>query len=106
MQATQHESLPKYLALISNSSVMRKDFFFCARFECKTFAASVFLRPDFSSEETPESKGLDGEDGNNSLDDAARAEHEYLRQRLRDELRREPTEEEMNEWLRRHTEGY
>ncbi|HVF27799.1 MAG TPA: hypothetical protein VM943_06145 [Pyrinomonadaceae bacterium] len=54
-----------------------------------------------ASEEPP-----DGDDSNNSLEDAARDEHEYLRERLRDELKREPSEEEMNEWLRQHTEGY
>jgi len=36
----------------------------------------------------------------------ARTEHEYLHQRLREELGREPTEEELDEWLRQHTEGY
>ena len=40
------------------------------------------------------------------LDDVARTEHEYLHQRLRDELGREPTEAELDEWLRQHTEGY
>ena len=40
------------------------------------------------------------------LEDAARDEHEYLRRRLREELNREPTEEELDEWLRQHTEGY
>lgn len=40
------------------------------------------------------------------LDDAARGEQEYLRRRLREELGREPSEEEMDEWLREHTEGY
>lgn len=45
-------------------------------------------------------------DGDASLEDAAEREREYLRQRLRDELQREPTEEELNEWLREHTEGY
>ena len=54
-----------------------------------------------SSEEAPEA-----EDPNASLEDAARGEQEYLRRRLREELKREPTEEEMNEWLRQHTEGY
>jgi hypothetical protein len=44
--------------------------------------------------------------GNDSLEDVAEREHEYLRQRLRDELKREPTEEELDEWLREHTEGY
>jgi hypothetical protein len=48
----------------------------------------------------------DGDDADNSLDEAARVEQDYLRQRLRDELGREPTDEELNEWLREHTEGY
>ncbi len=40
------------------------------------------------------------------LDKAARAERDFLRDRLRRELDREPTEEELDEWLRQHTEGY
>jgi hypothetical protein len=40
------------------------------------------------------------------LEEASKAEHEYLHQRLREELAREPTEEELDEWLREHTEGY
>lgn len=40
------------------------------------------------------------------LDDAARDEREYVRGRLREELQREPTESELDEWLRQHTEGY
>ncbi len=40
------------------------------------------------------------------LEDIAEREHRYLHQRLREELAREPTEEELNEWLRQHTEGY
>jgi len=35
----------------------------------------------------------------------AETEHEYLHQRLRKELGREPTEDELDEWLRQHTEG-
>jgi hypothetical protein len=46
------------------------------------------------------------EDADGSLEDAARGEREYVRERLRTELGREPTEEELNEWLREHTEGY
>jgi hypothetical protein len=57
-------------------------------------------RPSFSAEE----KGP--ADGDDSLEQAGRDEQEYLRRRLRDELGREPSEEEVNEWLRRHTEGY
>ncbi|HEX8138555.1 MAG TPA: hypothetical protein VF544_13390 [Pyrinomonadaceae bacterium] len=36
----------------------------------------------------------------------ARGEREYVRERLREELGREPAQEELDEWLRRHTEGY
>lgn len=54
------------------------------------------------SEETPEPE--DTTDA--PLEDAARSEREYVRERLREELQREPTEEEVDQWLRRHTEGY
>ena len=46
------------------------------------------------------------EQESNGLGDAARAEHEFLHERVRQELGREPTEEELDEWLRQHTEGY
>lgn len=52
-----------------------------------------------SSEELPEEQ-------DDSLDEAARTEREYVRRRLREDLGREPSEEEVDEWLRRHTEGY
>lgn len=44
--------------------------------------------------------------GDDKLEDIAQDEHEYLLKRLREELGREPTEEELDEWLRQHTEGY
>lgn len=40
------------------------------------------------------------------LEDVAQSEHEYLHERLREDLGREPTEAELDEWLRQHTEGY
>ena len=50
-------------------------------------------------------KGADkGRD--DSLEGAARDERRYARASLRRELGRDPTEEEVNEWLRRQTEGY
>ncbi len=76
----------------------------------ETVSASMLLpgalsgacsQPLFSSEEAPET-----ETGNDSLDEAAKGEREYVRRRLRDEIGREPSEEEVDEWLRRHTEGY
>jgi hypothetical protein len=61
----------------------------------------AFRLSDDASEET---KGKDDADA--PLDDAAEREREYVRERLRDELKREPTESELDEWLRQHTEGY
>ncbi|HYE12863.1 MAG TPA: hypothetical protein VD968_00285 [Pyrinomonadaceae bacterium] len=50
---------------------------------------------------------LEGEEGGGqTLEDAGRDERDYVRGRLREELGREPTEEEIDEWLREHTEGY
>jgi len=46
------------------------------------------------------------EAGGESLADVVRDERELPRERLRQELNREPTEEEVNEWSRQHTEGY
>ena len=40
------------------------------------------------------------------LEGVAQTEHDYLHQRLREDLGREPTEAELDEWLRQHTEGY
>lgn len=62
------------------------------------------LRHGLWSEPAEEESGADDSDA--GLNDAARDEQEYVRQRLREELKREPTEEEMDEWLREHTEGY
>jgi hypothetical protein len=44
--------------------------------------------------------------GSSELEEVFETEHKYLHQRLREELGREPTEEELDEWLREHTEGY
>jgi hypothetical protein len=49
--------------------------------------------------------GIEG-GGDASLEETAEREREYLRGRVRDELQREPTEEELDEWLREHTEGH
>src|ERR1044071_1200254 len=46
------------------------------------------------------------DDADAPLEDAAQGEREYVRERLREEWKREPTEDELDEWLRQHTEGY
>jgi hypothetical protein len=45
-------------------------------------------------------------EGSGELTDVVRKENEFLQERLREELGREPTPEELDEWLRQHTEGY
>lgn len=62
--------------------------------------SSTLVKPLFAEE------NREPEDTGAGLEDAARSERDYVRQRLREELRREPTEQELDEWLRQHTEGY
>ena len=50
--------------------------------------------------------GEGGGGGGETLADAARDGREVAAARLREELGRDPGEEEIDEWLRRHTEGY
>ena len=64
----------------------------------RNIASTLF---DASPEEAPAP-----DDDETPLDDAAQSEREYVRERLREELKREPTEVELDEWLRQHTEGY
>lgn len=44
--------------------------------------------------------------GEDSLQDLVRDERELARDRATRELGREPTEDEIDDWLRRQTEGY
>ncbi|MET0624347.1 MAG: hypothetical protein ABW250_15300 [Pyrinomonadaceae bacterium] len=60
-----------------------------------------------SSESGPRGDAAaEGQGGGESLADAARDERVVAAGRLRDELGRDPSDEEIDEWLRRHTEGY
>jgi hypothetical protein len=56
--------------------------------------------------EDKQGKGSETAESESKLEEIAQTEHEYLHQRLRADLGREPTEEELNDWLRQHTEGY
>ena len=40
------------------------------------------------------------------LTDAVADEEAFVREKLKEELGREPTSEEISEWLREHTESY
>ena len=53
-----------------------------------------------------EQKDAEVSESSDKLEDVAETEHNYLHQRLREDLGREPTEAELDEWLRQHTEGY
>ena len=48
----------------------------------------------------------DDSESENDLAAVAQEEREFVRQRLAKDLGHEPTEEELNEWLREHTESY
>lgn len=52
------------------------------------------------------SNGETDDAGDDSLQDLVRDEHELARERATRELGREPTEDEIDDWLRRQTEGY
>ncbi|HVF42465.1 MAG TPA: hypothetical protein VM936_05625 [Pyrinomonadaceae bacterium] len=64
--------------------------------------------------DTPEQSRADADTGNeetdavgdDSLQDLVRDERDHARERARRELGREPTEDEIDDWLRRQTEGY
>jgi DNA-directed RNA polymerase specialized sigma subunit len=51
-------------------------------------------------------RAQEGERGGDSLEDASRDAREVARESLREELGREPTDGEVDEWLREHTESY
>ncbi len=71
-------------------------------FSTRAAARNLFSNLNLSlSDESPTPEADD-----ETLDEIVRDEREYVRSRLREELQREPTEEEVDEWLRRHTEGY
>ncbi len=64
-----------------------------------------------SSESEPQGRTTEGQSaersaGGETLADAARDEREVARERLCEELNRDPNDEDTDEWLRRHTEGY
>lgn len=65
---------------------------------------ALFSLPDEPGEEG--SEDVTDEDSGSTLEDAARDERRYVRERLREELEREPTDQEIDDWLRKHTEGY
>ena len=67
-----------------------------------SYAVGAAASQESSDEETPPQ----GDDPDSGLEEVARREREYVRRRLREELKREPTEEEMDEWLRQQTEGH
>jgi hypothetical protein len=67
-------------------------------------ATNFFSDVRDDGEETTAGRTPEGAD--DSLEDAAEHELDDMRARLREELGREPSEEELSDWLRRHTEGY
>jgi hypothetical protein len=48
----------------------------------------------------------DREEKESELSEVAEKEEHFVRERLSEELGRPPTQEEVDEWLREHTESY
>jgi hypothetical protein len=69
-----------------------------------TFASGELIGHALLNCSDPSNESPEPQD--DSLDETARTEREYVRSRLREELQREPSEDEVDEWLRQHTEGY
>ncbi len=65
------------------------------------YHASEEHAPFVSRQTSPDEDTTD-----NGLAETFEKEREYMRERLRGELKREPTEKELDEWLQQHTEGY
>jgi len=59
--------------------------------------------PPAGTDMSPEEKDGGGDD---SLQQLAREQRDYARDALSRELGREPADEEIDDWLRRQTEGY
>ena len=49
---------------------------------------------------------MSSENPESPLSEVALEEEKFVRERLKEELGREPTREELDEWLREHTESY
>lgn len=49
---------------------------------------------------------MKSENEDSPLSEVVLEEEKFLRERLKEELGREPTREELDEWLREHTESY
>ena len=60
--------------------------------------------PSHANADPSREEGSEG--GDDSLQGLAREQRDYARERLSRELGRDPTEDEMDDWLRRQTEGY
>ncbi len=65
-------------------------------------AAAKVERAPLAVQQTPFGKDED----KGGLEEAFEKERDDMRERLRGELKREPTEKELDEWLQQHTEGY
>ncbi|HSE34259.1 MAG TPA: hypothetical protein VLA93_21980 [Pyrinomonadaceae bacterium] len=106
---------PGLFHLLSNSSPMQSVEFFVRENSRRLLIAceegSIVVETSLEAGEVTimETENDDSsrpEENQNQLASAAREEREFVRQTLTAELERDPTEEELNEWLREHTEGY
>ena len=111
LQQRAHEGSSLFNLLPNASPIQSVDFFVrenSRRLLIACEQGSIVVETSLDSGEVMvmETPTDDSDDNQNELADVASDEREFVRQTLAAELGREPTEEELNEWLREHTESY
>ena len=108
LQQRAHDHSSLFNALPNASPIQSVDFFVrenSRRLLIACEQGSIVVETSLDSGEVKVME-TPNDDNQNELANVASDEREFVRQTLAAELGRQPTEEELNEWLREHTESY
>ena len=102
---------PSPLQFLSASPIQSVDFFVRENsrrlvIACEEESIIVETSLDVGEVKVMQTQNDDASRTDDELESVAREEREFVRQRLTQDLGRQPTDEELNEWLREHTESY
>ena len=102
---------PSLLQLLPASPIQSVDFFVRENsrrlvIACEEESIIVETSLDAGEVKVMQTQSDDASRPDDELDSVALEEREFVRRSLSAELGREPSEEEINEWLREHTESY
>ena len=111
LQQRAHEGSSLFNLLPNASPIQSVDFFVRENsrrllIACEQVSIVVETSMDSGEVLVMETPTDDSDDNQNELANVASDEREFVKQTLAAELGREPTDEELNEWLREHTESY